>query len=405
MELKNRPRYLEKLIAFKDTDMIKVLVGMRRCGKSSLMRLLANHLRDQDVASDHLVEMNFESAEFLEIDEWPRLLEFAEERIASASDDDRIYFFLDEVQLVKGWERAVNAIRLNERADIYITGSNAYLLSSQLTTLLSGRYVQIEIYPLTFSEYLDFSDDIESVDRAFARYLAYGGLPPVVEQGHNDMLAQTVLSGIYNTIFVKDVAQHIQVRNAAVLNDVAAFLADTSGSSVSVVNIERRLANAHRKTSNETIERYIQALVDAFLFYRVRRHDIRGGKRLQGLEKYYPADLGIKSMLLGFPKGNYGFALENAVMNELKARGYDVSVGRTGSAEIDFIATRAGETAYIQVCASMMDEQTRKREFAALSGIPREAGTKTILTLDRMGLGSVDGIDVTNAIDWMLAFS
>lgn len=403
MELKPRPLYLERLAAFKDTEFVKVLVGMRRCGKSSILSLLSSRLLEEGAPSDHILEMNFEAAEYLDVEDCTALLERVEAKVNSAeSQEGRFYLLLDEIQLVSQWERAVNALRVRGDFDIYLTGSNAYLLSSQLATLLSGRYVEIRVYPLTFKEFVAFTESDQSEDALLARYMEYGGLPPVVEQGDDRLLARTVLSGIYDTAFVKDVAQHIQVRNQPVFSDIARYLSDTSGSRVSVSRIEARLASAHRKTSGETVERYIQALVDAFLFYRARRLDLKGGNILQGLDKYYPADPGIRNMLLGFPKGDFGHALEGIVHNELVSCGYVVRVGKLDSIEVDFVAHRDAEPLYIQVCASLLDEKTRSREMEPLLRPALMDGERIIISLDKIGLGTDRGVQIVNAIDWLL---
>jgi predicted AAA+ superfamily ATPase len=231
-------------------------------------------------------------------------------------------------------------------------------------------------------------------------------LPPVVDQGTDQPLAHTVLSGIYDTILVRDISQYLQIRNPMVFNDVACYLADTSGSPTSITNIEHRLKSARRPTANETIERYISGLLDAFLFYRAPRINIKGGDYLQGLNKYYPTDLGIKNMLLGYPSGDFGFLLENVIFNELKIRGYEVQVGKIDNLEIDFVAARVRddltrERLFIQVSASIMDPATRQREFEPLSRLRDQSGNRMILTLDTLGLGTVDGIDVINALDWL----
>lgn len=398
MKLKPRPRYQAKFETFKDNGLIKVVVGMRRCGKSSLMQLFAESLKAGGVPADRIIQMNFESSACFDISTYQNLVFAVQERM---NGEGHYYLLFDEIQLVESWEKAVNSFRIDMDADVYLTGSNAYLLSSQLATLISGRYVEIEVYPLTFSEFVSFTE-ASDMTQAFSRYLMFGGLPPVVEQGTNKALAQTVLSGIYSTVFVKDIAQHVQIRNPLVLNDIACYLADTTGSRVSVTKIENRLKSAHRKTSTETIERYMQALVDAFLFYRMRRFDVKGGAYLQGLEKYYPSDLGIKNMLLGFSDSDYGFALENAICNELVARGYEVRVGKADSLEIDFVATNAKEVLYVQVSASMLDAKTRQRELAPLELLAKGQARKLILTLDSFGLGMQEGVEVVNAIDWLL---
>lgn len=398
MDLKSRPRYLDQLKALQDNGLIKVIVGMRRCGKSSLLKLFARHLEQDGVASERIVEMNFESSSCFDIVDYRDLVQRVREHVEGKG---HCYLLLDEVQLVESWEKAVNALRVDFDVDVYLTGSNAYLLSSQLATLLSGRYVEVSVYPLSFKEFLAFTA-MQDVEKALDRYLEFGGLPPVVEQGTDRGLAHTVLSGIYHTVFVKDVSQHVQIRNPLVFNDVACFLADTTGSRVSVTAIENRLKSAHRKTSGETIERYLQALVDAFLFYRVRRLDVKGGGLLQGLDKYYPSDLGIKNMLLGFPRGDYGFALENVVCNELNLRGYRLRVGKADSLEIDFVAERASEKLYVQVSASILDAETRRRELAPFRGVARKNARCLLLTYDRIGLGIEDGVEMVNIVDWLL---
>lgn len=405
MNLKQRPLYLNKLLAFQRSEFIKVVVGMRRCGKSSLLKLLADNLEQQGVSGNRIFESNFEAAEFIALDDYQKLLEYIQKRAEAldAASDRSIYLLLDEIQLVSEWEKAINALRVSGNFDIYIIGSNAYLLSSQLSTLLSGRFVEIEVFPLSFKEFLSFAGPATATDQLLLRYLTYGGLPPVVEQKDNRTLIQTVLSDAYNTVFVKDIAQHIQVRNPLAFNDIAGYLADTSGSKVSITNIENKLKSAHRKTSSETIERYTQALIDSFLFYRVRRFDHKGGGFLQGLEKYYPTGLGIRSMLLGFPQSNFGFTLENAVHNELKVRGYEIRIGKAGNLEVDFIATHPErETLYIQVCASMLDEATRKRELEPFRNLTRE-GKRLMLAFDHIGLDYAGDTEVVNVVDRLLA--
>lgn len=401
MELKPRPMYLDKLLALRDNGLIKVITGMRRCGKSSLLALLEQRLTQDGVDREHIIAINLEEFEYADYDA-ERLHRHIAERLGKGGGN---YILLDEVQLVDGWERAVNALRVEADADIYLTGSNAHLLSSQLSTLLSGRYVQIGVFPLTYSEFLDYTGQASSGE-AFTRYTTYGGLPPVVDQGTNQALARTVLSGIYDTIFVRDIAQHLQIRNPLVFNDVARYLADVAGSPVSVTKIEHRLKSARRPTANETIERYISGLMDAFLFYRAQRINVRGGDYLQGLSKYYPSDPGIRNMLLGFPGGDFGPLLENVVHNELRVRGYSIQVGKMDDLEIDFVATRlrddmSVERMFIQVSASILDKGTREREFAPFARLAGVPGRRMILTLDTFGLGTTNGVEVVNALDWL----
>lgn len=408
MELKTRPLYLDQLLAAKDNGLIKVITGMRRCGKSSLLALLRQQLTESGIAPDHVIAINLESFQYSTYDS-AHLYRHITDRMQAAG---HYYLLLDEVQLINGWERSINALRIDKDVDIYLTGSNAHLLSSQLATLLSGRHMEIHIYPLSFNEFMQYTGQNDRY-AAFERYTRYGGLPPVVDQGTNQTLASTVLSGIYDTILVRDIAQYLQIRNPMVFNDVARYLADTAGSPASIAKIEHRLSSAHRPASNATIERYISALTQAFLFYRAQRINVKGGEYLQGLNKYYPADLGIRNMLLGYPAGNFGFLLENAIYNELKIRGYDVQVGKIDNLEIDFVAHRTHndltrERLFIQVSASIMDDTTRQRELEPLrrlvniSSAESTSGQRMVLTLDKFGLGTtIDNVEIANAIDWL----
>lgn len=405
MELKPRPHYLSKLAETRDNGFIKVITGMRRCGKSCLLALYAEYLGERGVPKRNVVYINFESFFYEDVRTSRDMHELIKSRIAP---EGRTYLLLDEVQMVEGWERAVNGLRIDDDVDIYVTGSNAHLLSSQIATLLSGRSLEISVYPLSFGEFCSFVGE-GPTDGLFERYVRYGGLPPVVEQGSNQGLASTVLSGIYSTIFVRDIAQYAQVRNQPVFDDIACYLADTAGSGVSITNIEKRLSAAHRKTSTETIERYIQAMVDAFMFRRAQRVEVKGGGLLQGLCKYYPTDLGIKNMLVGFSSGDYGFALETVVHNELVLRGYEVRVGKTEHAEIDFAARRlredlTEEKLLMQVSSTMLDPKTRDRELRPLEEQGSTEARKLVLTLDRVALGFAGthgDIEIVNAIDWL----
>lgn len=404
--LKPRPRYLNQLIAARNNGLIKVITGMRRCGKSSLMALYAQWLAEHGVDESRIIMVNLESFQYQGLDH-KQLYHHLADRMPP---EGRSYLLLDEVQLIEHWESAVNALRVDKDVDIYLTGSNAHLLSSQLGTLLTGRYMEIGAFPLSFSEFITYTGETD-MPRAFERYTRYGGLPPVVDQGTDQALARTVLSGVYNTVFVRDIAQYLQVRNPMVFDDIARYLADTAGSSVSIVNIEHRLKSARRPTANETIERYISGLLDAFLFYRARRINVKGGDYLQGLAKYYPADLGIRNMLLGYPTGDFGFLLENVVHNELRVRGYDVQVGKINGLEIDFVATRmrddlSRERLFIQVSASIMDPQTRRRELEPLRQIATlvdVSDERIVLTLDAFGLGRAEGIAIVNVLEWLCA--
>lgn len=398
-DLKPRPRYLETLLRTRKVDAIKVLVGMRRCGKSSILELFRRELVRRGVPEDHVVALNFESASLMGI---RTAHDLVDEVLSRTSAGGHYVLLLDEVQTVDEWERAVDSFRVDLDAEIYITGSNAYLLSSKLSTLLSGRTLEIPVHPLSYAEYLAYAG-LDSSAETFERYLRLGGLPPVVDQLDDEHVARMMLSGIYDTIFLKDVASQIQVRNIKVFQDITTYLAATVGTNVSITNVENYLRSAHRKASNEVVERYLDALIDANLFGRVRRWDIHGRQYLQGLEKYYPLDLGIRSTLTGFAPGDVGYSVENFVYCELVRRGFDVSVGKQGAAEVDFVACKDGEVSYVQVTATLLaSDRTRERELAPLVRIGSDAGRRFILTMDDYGLGNVGGIELKNVVAWAL---
>ncbi len=410
----------------RDNGLIKVVTGMRRSGKSSLMALGRDDLLAQGVPADRIVFLNLESFEFVDYD-FRQLYHEVERAVRGKG---HCYVFLDEVQLIGQWQKAVNAMRVDLDIDLVITGSNAHMLSSELSTLLSGRFMEIRVFPLSYREFLEYAE-LESSDASFERFCRFGALPPVVDQGDNPALARTVLAGIYNTVVVRDVASHMEIRNSAVFDDVARYVFDTAGSPVSVAKIEKRLASAHRKTTAVTIERYIKGMEEAYLLNRIPRVDAHGGRILQGLSKCYPSDTGIGGVLLGGKPYDFGFVLENVVCNELLAAGYHVRVGRTDRLEIDFVAWRddvSGESdvagdglssaqadsrsgsgygvlgarpIMIQVTASILDASTRKRELEPLRAVRDVSARRMVITLNHMGLETVDGIEIVNALDWL----
>lgn len=399
--MKNRDLYLNQLIQFKDKKLIKVITGLRRSGKSTLLSLFENHLITSGVDKNHIIRMNFESFEFDEITNYKELHAYINERILDPNK--RHYILLDEVQQVFSWERVINSFLVDANVDIFITGSNAYLLSSELSTLLSGRYVEIKMQPLSFKEYLEFldSDKEMSLPEKFNQYLEYGGLPTIVELLDNPDTIGPFLEGIYNTVLMKDVIERNGVRDAALLESILKFIAANIGSIVSTKKISDYLTSSGRKTTSDTIDNYLKMLENAFIIYKANRYDLKGKMFLKTLEKYYIVDIGIRNKLIGLRNTDYGHVLENIVYLELLRRGYEVTIGKIGSLEVDFVASKPNEKIYYQVSATIMDEKTRERELRPLESIS-DNYPKYILTMDQTVFNDYSGIRVKNIIDFLL---
>lgn len=399
--MKKRDLYLTQLVQFKDKPLIKVVTGIRRCGKSTLLSLFEEYLRNNGVHDDHIIRMNFEAFEFDEITKYAQLYNYIKNKMTNSKK--KYYIILDEVQQVESWEKAINSFLVDSNVDIYITGSNAYLLSSELSTLLSGRYVEIKMLPLSFKEYLDFTDfeKGDNVDAIFNDYLEFGGLPAVVElKDHPDTIAP-FLSGIYNTVIMKDVVQRNHVRDAALLESVLKFIAANIGSIVSTKKISDYLTSSGRKTTSDTIDNYLKMLENAFIIYRANRYDLKGKLFLKTLEKYYIVDIGIRNQLTGLRNTDYGHVLENIIYLELLRRGYDIAIGKVGTFEVDFVATKSNIKTYYQVSASIIGEETRKRELRPLQSI-NDHYEKVILTMDNTIYSDFEGIKIINILDFLL---
>ena len=397
--MKKRDLYLNKLIQFKDKQFIKVITGIRRCGKSTLLKLFKEYLLENDVNEKQIIYINFESMQFDDIKDYKLLYKYIKEHIV---ENSRTYLLLDEVQEVVHWEKAVNSFLVDFDVDIYITGSNAWLLSSELSTLLSGRYVEIKMLPLSFKEYMDFIEEPSNdKERNFQSYLRYGGLPSIIELNNNFDMIQPFLSGIYNTVLMKDIVQRNTVRDPALLDNLVRFLADNVGNSIFTKKISDYLTSAGRKTTSATIDNYLQMLEKAFIFYRANRYDIKGKLYLKTQEKYYIVDTGIRNNLLGLRNMDYGHILENVVYLELLRRGFDVYIGKIGSMEVDFIAVKANKKIYYQVSASILDEKTKERELRSLMSIPDQYD-KILLTMDKPYAEDFEGIKWVNIIDFLL---
>lgn len=431
--LKKRDIYLNKLIAFQDTEIVKVVTGIRRCGKSSVLKLMALHLQETGIPSEQIIQMNFESFEYrnMTVD---GLYKFVKDRIVSGK---RTYLFFDELQRVNAWEEAINAFRVDFDCDIYITGSNAYLLSSEYSTYLSGRCVEIKMFPLTFKEFVEFHDfkiqeisstlggtkkniiDVKGTSyelrEVFDAYMKFGGMPGIADVGFEQEKALSLLDGIYTSVVVRDVLEREkrrgqrQITDYVLLRKIVLFLADNIGSNISVSTIgnilvnEGLLENGNRKEkpSAHTVQAYVNALLESYFFYEIKRFDIKGKAYLRTLGKYYIVDIGLRNYLLGFRNRDSGHAIENVVYFELLSRGYDVAIGKVGNAEVDFIATKADEKLYIQVTESMLSEDARIRELAPLQKI-KDNYRKIVLSLDQGLDRSYEGIESLNLIEWLL---
>lgn len=432
-ELKRRDIYLNKLIGFRDTEPVKVVTGIRRCGKSSLLKLMIQHLKDTGVLPEQIIEMNFESFDFRGMGA-EDIYGYVKERIVPKK---RMYLFFDELQRIEAWEDAINAFRVDLDCDIYITGSNAYLLSSEYSTYLSGRCVEIKMLPLSFKEFLDFNGfevrktqsalggfrkqvfdgngERYELREAFDAYMQFGGMPGIADVGLEQEKALSLLDGIYSTVVVRDILEREkrrdrrQITDPALLRKIVLFLADNIGSNVSAASIGNTLVNegllddGKRKgaPSAHTVQVYVNALLESYFFYEIKRFDIKGKAYLRTLGKYYIVDIGLRNYLLGFRNRDSGHAIENVVYFELLRRGYDVAIGKVGNAEVDFIASTANEKKYIQVTESMMSEDVRRRELAPLQNI-HDNYDKIVLSLET-GLDiSYEGIKSENLMDWLL---
>ena len=431
-QLKNRDSYLKKLIAFRDTEPVKVVTGIRRCGKSSLLKLMANYLVESGIEKNQIIEMNFESYEFKNMNA-DDLYKYVKDRILPSK---RMYLFFDELQRINKWEDAINSFRVDFDCDIYITGSNAYLLSSEYSTYLSGRCVEIKMFPLSFLEFIHFhgfelkqittklGTKLQVFDEAnekyelrelFDAYMKYGGMPGIADIGLEQDKALILLDGIYSTVIVRDILERELRRNQKKITDsillkkIILYLADNIGSNISLSSVgnvlvnEGLLENYNRKSkpSTHTVQSYVEALLESYFFYEIKRFDIKGKEFLRTLGKYYIVDIGLRNYLLGFRNRDRGHALENIVYFELLRRGYDVAIGKIDNIEVDFIATNADEKIYIQVTESMIDENVRKRELAPLEKI-KDNYEKIILSLDPGIDSNYDGIKSLNLINWLV---
>lgn len=401
-----RKEYLEKLIGWKDDDVIKVVTGIRRCGKSTLLMQYQDYLKSIGIEENQIIAVNFEELEYEELCDYKKLYAYIKDRLVA---DKITYIFLDEIQKVPSFEKVVDSLYVKPNIDIYITGSNAYMLSGDLSTLLTGRYVEISMLPLSFNEYMQLSD--KDKESAFADYIKYGGLPFVATMDRTDDKVDTYLEGIYNTVIVKDIedrqkrqesnSDKRKINDIPMLKTIAKYLSSVIGSPVSLRGITNYLVSSGRKISANTVSNYVDALIESFIFYPAERFDIVGKQLLKANKKYYMVDLGIRNHILPRKYYDLGFSVENIVFFELLRRGCKVTIGKYQENEVDFVAEKRGEFTYIQVTADMVSESTFDREMKPLYAI-QDNYEKIVLTLDKLTVGNYDGIKVVNVIDWLL---
>ena len=386
-----REGYLKRLESGKDrTDVVKVITGMRRSGKTVLMQQFIRRIVGSGVPEGSIVYMNFESKKWEDIRTDSDLME----EISSRRIEGRMYVFLDEVQRVKSWENVVNSLQVDADADIYITGSNAHLLSSELSTYISGRYMELKILPPSFKEFMELHPGDR--EQRFMQYLRTGSLP-IVDPDGDEMFEQDLLTGVFNTVLVKDVLKHTGTSDVSVLEDIARFLYSNVGNITSCNSIAQAL-----RIDNKQVKKYIKAMCEAFLIYKVERYDIRGKKLMDSLEKYYVSDTGMRNAVLGISsREDISRLVENVVYLELLRRGYEVSVGKYGDTEVDFTARRLNSIEYYQVTLSMMSESTYDREVRPF-GLIKDSYAKTVLSMDRFLVDIPDGIRHRNVLDWLL---
>lgn len=395
-----RDNYLNRLIEAKDTEFIKVITGVRRCGKSTLLQMFKNYLIDNKVSEKNIIYINFESTIFDDIKNYKDLYNYIKDLLTN----DKCYILLDEVQNIINWEKAINSLNIDFNVDIYITGSNAYLLSSELATLLSGRYIEIKIYPLSFKEFLKFNNyDLTNIENKLNEYLKYGGLPAITYIKDKDNLVMTYLNDIYNTIVKKDIIERNNIKDIALLENIIRYLAANIGSPISANKISDYL-NSNKiieKSNHQTIDNYLKMLENAFIIYKAERSDIKSKNILKTLGKYYLSDIGIRNIILGFRNINEGHLLENVVYLELLRKGYKVSIGKTLDYEVDFVAENINTIKYYQVAQSIKDDTVREREIRSLESI-HDNYEKIILTMDKSLNNDFNGIKIMNIIDFLL---
>ena len=390
-----RERYLNQLKKFKDKDVIKVVTGIRRAGKSTILEAFSNELKNE-VPEERILFFNLESAAYDSVRNYHDLYKAVSEKI---SGGERHYIFIDEIQNVKDFEKAVNSLTADFDVDLYLTGSNAFLLSSELATLLSGRYVEIHLQPLSFAEYYSAQEN-RSKEDAFFSWLKYGGFPFLAKEKDEDVI-NNYLDGIYSTVVFKDVIKKNSIKDVNAMEAILKFTLSAIGSSVSPTSISKAMKNQGKKITNETVENYLEMFCKAYIFEKAVRYDIRGKAHLKTLGKYYVSDLGFRNYVLGYREIEPTHALENAVYNELRARGYKVDIGKNDEYEIDFVARKTDSVAYYQVSYSAAQKETLERELRAFKNLA-DNYPRYLITMDRDFVSDINGVKKLWAPEWFL---
>ena len=396
-----RREYLEKLISWKDKKLIKIVTGVRRCGKSMLLEIYQNYLKQHSVKKEQIIAINFEDLDYEELTDYRKLYQYLKEHLIP---DKMTYIFLDEIQNVPNFPKVLDSLYIKEYVDIYVTGSNAYMLSSEIATLISGRYVQIEMLPLSFREYMESTGNMNDRGIKYAEYLQNSSFPYTLELKNQPNEIREYLEGIYNTIVVKDIVNRKKITDTLMLKSVLQFIFDNIGNPLSSKKIADTMTSAGRKIDTRTVERYLEAFSESYIIYQAKRYNIKGKQYLKTLEKYYIVDIGMRYMLLGSRQADAGHILENVVYLELLRRGYEVYVGKIDSFEVDFVAQNHKGITYYQVALSVHDESTLKRELRPLQAI-RDHYPKIILTMDEEPEEQYAGIRRINVRDWLLGLT
>ena len=393
-----RKEYLEKLIAFRDKQVIKIITGVRRCGKSTLMELFQDYLKSQGVLEEQIVAVNLEDYDFYELRNPKKLHTYIKERLVQGK---MTYIFLDEIQHCEEFPEVVDSLHIKKDVDIYLTGSNAKMLSSEIATLISGRYVEISMLPLSFKEYVLSTGSTSELARKYTAYVETSSFPYALQLAGQPKELRDYLDGIYNTIVVKDIAQRNKIPDPMMLESVLRFIFDNIGNQLSTKKIADTMTSNGRKIDVKTVEKYLKALMESYIVYQAKRYNVKGKQHLKTLEKYYAVDIGLRYLLLGTSSSDVGHILENIVFLELLRRGNEVFIGKIDDLEVDFVAMDGKQTTYYQVAASVRDEKTLARELTSLEKIS-DHYPKIVLTLDEDPQADYNGIRRINALDWLM---
>ena len=396
-----RKEYLDKLIALKDKQLIKIVTGIRRCGKSTLLEIYQEWLKKQGISEEQIISINFENLDYEELTDYKKLYAYLKERMVKEKMN---YIFLDEVHHIVDFPKVVDSLYIQKNVDMYITGSNAYMLSSEIATLISGRYVQIEMLPLSFKEYMESTGSTSDRGIKFTEYIQKSSFPYALELKEQPNEIQDYLEGIYNTIVVKDIVNRKKISDTMMLRSLLRFVFDNIGNPLSSKKIADTMTSDGRKIDTKTVEKYLSALTESYIIYQAKRYNIKGKQHLKTLEKYYVVDIGLRFMLIGSQQADMGRILENVVYLELLRRGYKVYVGKVDEYEVDFVAQNSKGTTYFQVALTVRDEKTLERELRVLEAV-KDHYPKYLLTLDEDPEMQYNGIRRVNARDWLLGLT